>query len=270
MEILKYLYDLSVVVIAHGIFFIMGYFYRYIPITITMRKFKEFFGISSSTNSVKIVYGMLQKPPSEPVTVDSQKQFEPIIVEGKKLGIGALEKIITEETVISSSYIVELLSRLGSANIPIVTDEKAFEDMSQTYISIGGPLTNKVSKLVLNWENNYYLKFLIKEDRTGDYSVVENVKIVNKVGKKNEFKTGQEVDYGFILKLTNLENPHNSIIVCAGIKAQGTSGSAWYLSNHWEELSKEFRGNDFGVVVEVPIGSDSSSRRVYTPNISSS
>jgi hypothetical protein len=48
--------------------------------------------------------------------------------------------------------------------------------------------------------------------------------------------------------------------VCAGLGEYGTSGACWYLANRWEELQG---ANEFGIVVEVELGSDESARKIF-------
>jgi hypothetical protein len=66
-----------------------------------------------------------------------------------------------------------------------------------------------------------------------------------------------------ILKIRNSRFPTQFFFVCAGIRTWGTSGAAWYLSEHWKSLYKEFGNQEFGVVLEVNRTVVTSAIRVY-------
>jgi len=64
-----------------------------------------------------------------------------------------------------------------------------------------------------------------------------------------QFKPG--FDYGLILKLHPVQFPERVWIVCAGINERGTSGTAWYLANRWQELRRKAEDKPFAAVFRV-------------------
>lgn len=77
------------------------------------------------------------------------------------------------------------------------------------------------------------------------------------------FGTKEGKDYGMILKVKNNRFPKHFFFVCAGIKIWGSWGAAWFLSQQWKNLYKEFGAEEFGVVVEVHRNIITSAIRVY-------
>jgi len=69
-------------------------------------------------------------------------------------------------------------------------------------------------------------------------------------------------DKGLIMKLPNPLFPNHTLTVCAGLGEYGTSGAAFYLSRHWEELYKRYKGQPFCVIVAVSPGSDESAKEI--------
>jgi hypothetical protein len=89
-------------------------------------------------------------------------------------------------------------------------------------------------------------------------------------GENLPFSCTTEEDHGFILRITPPEFPNRSWIVCAGLGEWGSSGSAWFLANKWQELIKKIhplayhsdimRIPDFLAVIRVVHGQDQSAR----------
>ncbi|MFZ3244749.1 MAG: hypothetical protein WA185_06710, partial [Candidatus Acidiferrales bacterium] len=49
-------------------------------------------------------------------------------------------------------------------------------------------------------------------------------------------KLDPNFDHGLILKIHPAQFPDRVWITCAGMGERGTSGSAWFLANKWQEI----------------------------------
>ncbi len=171
--------------------------------------------------------------------------------------LGPRGNIVSDCEIRSVSYIINTLSTYRKKAVTVMDDIASFPNLNRTFVALGGPSSNEITRLAMREPNNILLGFMQKS--VDDYFIHDK-----KTDKR--FKSFQpssiNKDYGIILKLPNLRFQGHFFFVCAGIGEWGTSGSSWYLANKWIELKKEF-GDTFGVVVEVDIGSDESARRVF-------
>jgi len=76
-----------------------------------------------------------------------------------------------------------------------------------------------------------------------------------KAVKKKNLGSGQDIDYGVILKLKDEYHPDKNIIVVAGLGDNGTAGAAYYLYKSFDKLP--YKKEEFGVLIEVPSGVES-------------
>lgn len=69
-------------------------------------------------------------------------------------------------------------------------------------------------------------------------------------------------DCAVLMRIRNHRFPEQFLFVCAGLGEWGTSGASWFLATHWENLYKEFKNDDFALILEVDLGSDTSTKRI--------
>ena len=69
-------------------------------------------------------------------------------------------------------------------------------------------------------------------------------------------------DCAVLMRIRNDRFPEHFLFVCAGLGEWGTSGASWFLATHWENLYREFKNDNFALILEVDIGSDTSTKRI--------
>jgi len=170
--------------------------------------------------------------------------------------VGPWEGIVGGCEVRAASYIVNTLGEYRSTPIVVIDDETAFQNLNRTFVALGSSSSNEITDLVLRESNNNLLEF-------GQEGASKTYILDRKSGKKFEgFKEPVRKDYGMVVKLPNLRFPGHYFFVCAGLGEWGTSGASWYLATKWRDLLSEF-DDAFGIVVEVELGADESTRRVF-------
>jgi hypothetical protein len=248
--------NISAELIAASIAFVLGGLGSRIPRSVDRHRFGGFWGEPMLANDFRVVYGMMsQSPPGE-------QRFQKKHHDGRITEFQATRQIITQEVIRACSYILQETAKFVNKPVTICTDEDTFNDLDSTFIAIGGPVVNEITERALNEESNKFLQFSIPDD-----PAVRVWKIYTMVGLEDRRSFARTLhegkDYGVILKVGNSRFPRHRFFVCAGLGSWGTSGAAWYLSNHWRALYKEFGSGEFGLVVEVDSGSDTSAIRVF-------
>lgn len=240
--------------IAGLLIFLLGLSWPNIPKSFRKSCIRKFWGKGVFGQDFVIAYGAL---------IDSRhrNQDKPIYWYDKYYHdgtfiptVGPRTNIVSAGEIRSASYIINLISAYRKGNIVVMDDATLFPSLNRTFVAFGSPSSNEISRLILNEPNNIFLEFKQEED---------NYFIHNKQTKKEfiGFKENIKKDYGIILKIPNSRFPGHFFFVCAGLGEWGTSGSSWYLANHWKDLRSEFGGDAFGIVVEVDIGCDESALR---------
>jgi hypothetical protein len=130
-------------------------------------------------------------------------------------------------------------------------DVSAYSKLNRTLVTLGSPSSNELTEIVLNERNNSFASF--GQDDKGAFIHLRQEK-----RKLYGFQGSPRTDLGLVLKLANTRFPGKYFFVYAGLGEWGTSGAAWYLANRWRDLDD--RGEEFGIVVQVEIGSDESAR----------
>jgi len=156
-------------------------------------------------------------------------------------------------------YLTSSLFNQFSGKTKLVSDidDGIEKKLDLSFISIGGPLSNYKTEDILGNDSNT----LVKMSSNSFYSI-DNARLIT------EFEAGY--DYGLILRLRPAEFSRRVWIVCAGIGEWGTSGSAWFLSNKYEEILKKVKsrfnlftfgkGKDFAAIVKVKREQDESAK----------
>jgi len=264
VKIFDILMNISTELIAAAVTLILGIVASKMPRSIDKHRLQKFFGNAILLKEdFKIVYGTLSRLPSEDYASENAQikwQYQKTYHDGRSIKLRAIRNIITGEVVRSFSYIFHELAKFVNKPVTICTDEDAFKNLNNTFITFGGPVVNEITEWAINEKTNKFLKFLYPEDPIAPWKIV----VVTDTDKQFSFeKLPQGKDYGIILKIKNSRFPKHFFFVCAGIGMWGSSGAAWYLANHWRTLYKEFKSKEFGIVVEVNLGSDTSAIRVF-------
>lgn len=179
-----------------------------------------------SETDVRIAYGQLLLIP----VTDKNKQpiKRPYIKPPRRGGVPltesySMEHPISECEVRASTYISTLLGRAGNLRPVLISDIEASSLLDSNFISFGGPGSNYKTADALASSANIFIRMSVNE-----YSLPTGIRL--------PFTCTNEADHGFILRITPPEFPTRSWIVCAGLGEWGTSGSAWFLANKWQEL----------------------------------
>lgn len=146
-----------------------------------------------------------------------------------------------------SAYLIDRIGGIGGVSVRVVQDQEVAHQWEGTYINLGSSYSNIKTDDVKHLPENPWL-------------LNDGGELTFKDGSK--FKLEQRSDKAIIMKLTNPYFSKYSVLVCAGLGEWGTSGSAWYLSTHWRQLSNRFGDQPFLLVVSVTPGSDESAREI--------
>lgn len=257
----NYFADIFVNLIAAFVIFVLGFISSKIPRSVERYQLKKFFGNALLTDDFKLVYGVLTRIISESGEPDDLKRrYKKEYHDGRVREFPLIRKIITDELVRSQSYLIQELAKFRRTPVIICTDDDAFKNLNSSFLCLGGPIPNEMTEWAINEKGNHFLEFSIPDD-IEEKPIRLNV--ISNAGKPLSFQEKQGIDYGMILKVKNSRFPNHLFFVCAGIGTWGASGAAWFLSQNWKALYEEFGSQEFGVVVEVNIGSDTSAARVY-------
>ncbi len=154
----------------------------------------------------------------------------------------------------STKYIIESFTKILKYNPQITSDYDIKHKLDVSFISMGEPVGNfKSENIIINDANE-----LIVFDGNDFKSKLSNISI--------KFKKESNYDYGIILKINPKQFPNRNWFLCAGLGEYGTSGAAWFLSNKWNQLYKEFKNTNFATIVKVKPGQDESALMVFATN----
>ena len=253
MTWLQIVWNFSINVVAGLFIFLVGFFWQRIPKTWREFRMRQFWGKDLFGMGFAVCHGTLQVDRSAGAILTSP--FIKIYRNGSVIRIsGPSENVMGDSEIRSVAYLVRELSSARKSAIKIQPDNKAFTHLNRSIVALGSGASNEVTRLVLNEPNNSFLDF----GQEGNDVFIQD----KGTGKKYfGFRPPVLKDYGIIIKLPNLRRRGSFLFICAGLGDWGTSGAAWYLASHWNDLRSKFR-EAFGVVVEVDIGSDESARIV--------
>lgn len=258
MNVIDFITSIFGDLISTLVILILGAVASRIPRSIQRRRLRKFFGNAVHNNDFKIVYGMVTRSQSD-ASAEKNRILQKTYHDGKTVKVKLGREVITREVVRASSYILQELARFRAQPVTIAPDSEVYEDLHNTFITIGGPVINEITYQALNAETNRFLKF---SEPLGVSSKPWKI-IVPHTTEELPYQLGAGKDYGIILKIRNGFSSKHFFFVCAGIATWGTSGAAWYLAHNWKALYKEFRSSEFGILVEVRQESDSSAIRVF-------
>ena len=245
--------SLAVNLAAGVIIFLIGLFWPVIPKSYQKYQLRKFWGKGILGADFIIAYGTLidsRLTQPNPPPVRFVKRYH----DGRSIGItGPWGNIVGDCEIRSSSYIINSISSFRKNAITVAADSECFANLNRTFVTLGSPASNEISDLALREPNNTFLRF--DQDAKGAY--------ILDIASNRQFRGFQlpiKQDYGLIVKIKNLRFPNHYFFVCAGLGEYGTSGATWYLVNYWQELKQS---KEFGIVVEVELGSDGSAKKVF-------
>ena len=171
-------------------------------------------------------------------------------------GTYSIEHPVSECEVRASTYLASLFGLRGILRTSVASDIESDQLLDSNLVSLGGPGSNYKTADILASPANIFIRMT----HTG-------FALLN--GQQLPYGCTNEVDHGFILRITPQDFPNRSWIVCAGLGEWGTSGTAWYLAHQWKRLARSIhpfaywsgvmRIPDFLVIVRVVPGQDQSS-----------
>ena len=251
--------------IAALVIFLLGYYISKIPKSIGNYKLKKFFGNSIFKGNFKIVYGIIRKNIQDEKSCDEEalQVYQKKYHDGKTIGMEGYFTIISDRTLQAYSYIIRELAKY-TKSVNISTDEFSNLDLNNSFLTLGGSISNELTYFILNQESNRFFQFIGFADKPKNEWRIETI---DQSLEKVFFNRSFSKDYGIILKIKNTRFKDHNFIVCAGLGSWGTSGAAWYLANNWKNLYKEFKTEEFGIILEVAVGNDTSAVRVYPETV---
>lgn len=247
--------SLGINLLAGAIIFIVGINWDMIPKSFEKYKIKKFWGKNVFEDQFVIEYGALTDSRlAQPQTNTPTARFIKRYHDGRAIGIaGPWGNIVGDCEIRASSYFINVMSTFRRKAINVEADSDGFKNLNRTIISLGSPDSNEISDFILRQQNNVFLKF----NQNNNCPCIEDI---NSGKQFIGFQPPIKKDYGLIVKIKNYRFPGHYFFVCAGLGEFGTSGASWYLANKWKEfLDKE----EFGVVIEVELGSDESAIKVF-------
>ncbi len=176
-----------------------------------------------------------------------RKKDQWLIGEDDVLGINVV-RVVTYISALFSKY------RRKTKPITVVADEEVAEKWDGTFICFGSSDSNIKTYDIENLPEQSFYRF---EFGSNGFRMFN---FGNKTFTINGLK-----DYGILMRIRNPRHSEHFLFVCAGLGAWGTSGSAYYLFDHWKELYKKHKKNEeFCKVIEVDFGSDESARVIHS------
>jgi|GEM_PF-4915722 hypothetical protein len=237
--------------------FILG---RWSDYTGKIRAFRKIFGKRAGrSGDLMIVVDTIRDtrilPPLEqqkigiqPSTSPSGHRFFKTFPDGHYTAInGPTGGLLPECSARGASYLLTAAKGIRGVSGKTVSDNVASSRWNGTFVTLGSSYSNiKTDDIKLLPENPWLL------NDSGEFRLKNG----------NTIKMEQRYDKGLVMKIPNPHCRGHALIICEGLGEWGTSGSAWFLGNHWRDLSKRFGSNPFLLVLRVTKGTDESSREL--------
>ena len=186
----------------------------------------------------------IQSPPASPVGARYWKFFG----DNHFTWLPGPAEVVPECSARAASYIIEAFRGIRKITTKVVSDSTVRSVWTGTFIALGSSYSNNKTDDIKHLPENPWLL-----DDGGQFTFKKENTVVRMEGRN---------DKGVILKLRNPHSEGDSVVVCEGLGEWGTSGSAWFLSRHWKQLSKRFGDNPFLIVLNVTVGNDESAREI--------
>lgn len=138
------------------------------------------------------------------------------------------------------AYVGSTLSKEGGISARVVTDESIKDKVDADLISFGA-MSNLRTLAIFDHAANRLARY---DSKSGFF--------VSRKDDKPLYERRDGFDYGIIVKIHPSQFPARTWVCCAGWGEWGTSGTAWYLANKWQEIAKKVESSDqFLCVIEV-------------------
>lgn len=186
----------------------------------------------------------IQSPPASPVGARYWKFFG----DNHFTWFPGPAELVPECSARAASYLIEAFRGIRKLTTKVVSDSTVRSVWTGTFIALGSSYSNNKTDDIKHLPENPWLL-----DDAGQFTFKKENTVVQMEGRN---------DKGLILKLPNPHSKGDSVVVCEGLGEWGTSGSAWFLSRHWKQLSKRFGDNPFLIVLNVTVGNDESAREI--------
>lgn len=249
--------DIYINVIANVVVGVMGFLVGLFIAKVKSRyienNFNSFFGIKK-TSDIKIVYGNFYAKNYNELIKENKANVVKVNYENEIIYETRLNKITGTTELRSVAYINQEFGTVKKSSLDLWNDLDAFKEPEQSFILIGGPITNLITRQYLESDANTFFEFKI-EGKKG------YAKLFDK-RTKEILQVEESKDLGIILSLKNTIEPNKRIFICAGIRSDGSSSATYYLMKNWKSLLKEFKDEDFGILVETSRGSDKSVKKI--------
>ncbi len=146
------------------------------------------------------------------------------------------------------SYVARSIAENSSIETQVMSAPEISGEFNLDFIAVGAMSNLKSCDLFANPGN-----------RLAEFSLQQGAFVRKKDGSVL-WRNRQGYDHGIIVKINPTQFPDRTWITCSGFNEWGTSGTAYFLANHWRELHKQLQGSDkpFLAVIEVQEGKDQS------------
>jgi hypothetical protein len=153
----------------------------------------------------------------------------------------------------AANYMATAFGRSLGGTALVRSDVDVRNTLDIDFVCFGGPLSNfKTVDCQTNTANR-----LATFDQAVPAQMFRNLSDGKSLAK---FLPGY--DYGLILKVHPAQFPNRVWLACAGLGEWGSSGSAWFLANKWNEIRKKVGAKPFAALVRVTPGQDESAEIV--------
>lgn len=195
------------------------------------RRFKEVFGEGVAEDGMTLVY-------EEFVLQNTQVQY-PYLKPDTHWAF-SISRPISIASVRAVSYLASAIGKFSGKTPSVRSDLETKSLMDLDLVCFGGPGSNVVTKFCQDNSGNHLAVF---DQPNSQFIRISDGKPLAKLDPK--------FDHGLILKIHPSQFPKRVWVACAGIGERGTSGSAWFLANKWQEIRKLAGNKPFAIVVRV-------------------
>ena len=225
---------------------------RFVPRGIDRWRFGRFFGPSAVDGNA--IFAVVD-PYTHPMPRTSTrfiKRFlgrrpdSPLFGEDDVLGVNVV-RLVSYTTALFSTY------RGDGRGIPIVTDNAVADRWDSTFICFGSADSNVKTFDIQSLPQQSFYRWEFGDD---------GLRCITVGGRT--FSNRGRIDYGILLRMRNPYHPEHWLFVCAGLGEWGTTGSAYYLFDHWKSLYRLHGDTEFLKVIAVDRDSDDSAREEYS------
>lgn len=200
----------------------------------TKRRFKQIFGLNAINEGITLVY--------EEMALPFQGVTHPYCKPGGETAGRhfSISRPIPVASVRAVSYLSNTIGKFLGRSPALRSDIEIRNFLDLDFICFGGPFSNIMTETCMANGGN---RLVIFDQNVNQFK--------SKSDGQPIVKFDPRFDYGLILKLHPVQFPERVWIACAGINERGTSGTAWYLANRWQELRSKTADKPFAAIFRV-------------------